>query len=188
MAGVNDDTEVVHYAVTALVGIRSEYTQRISEMEKKVSESPSDPGLLLECADLYEEYLGSGLPENSEKQELISDCRNKLERFLNVVDWQSRAIGNARLRKYIEQRLTVEKRIAAMCLLQEDAEAAEKYTKKLLEENPYDGECCMLRIRAKALVRDGRGIARIIREAQEKNVYFSSEQRRQLEFWSAMSS
>lgn len=188
IAGVNDDTEVVHYAVTALVEIRSEYTQRISELEKKLSESPADPGLLLECADLYEEYLESGLPQNSEKLELISDCRNKLERFLNVVDWQSRAIGNARRGKYIGQRLAAEKRIAAMCLLQGDVEAAEKYTGKLQAENPYDGECCMLRIRAKALVRDGSGIARIIREAQEKNIYFSPEQRRQLEFWSAMSS
>ena len=188
IAGVNDDTEVVHYAVTALVEIRSEYTQRISELEKKLTESPGDPELLLDCADLYEEYLNSGLPENSERMELISDCRNKLERFLNVIDWQSRAMGNARPGTYAGQRLAAQKRIAAMCLLQGDVEAAEKYTGMLQQENPFDGDCCMLRIRAKALVRDGSAIARIIREAQERNVYFSPEQRKQLEFWSAVSS
>jgi hypothetical protein len=75
-----------------------------------------------------------------------------------------------------------------MCLLQGDVEAAEKYTGMLQQENPFDGDCCMLRIRAKALVRDGSAIARIIREAQERNVYFSPEQRKQLEFWSAVSS
>ena len=57
------------------------------------------------------------------------------------------------LKDYDEQER--KKRIAAMCLLQGDVEAAEKYTGMLQQENPFDGDCCMLRIRAKALVRDG---------------------------------
>ena len=73
IAGVNDDTEVVHYAVTALVEIRSEYTQRIAEMEKKLSACPGDPRILLAYANLDEEYLRSGIPEESEKTELIVD-------------------------------------------------------------------------------------------------------------------
>ena len=143
------------------------------------------------CAITWENYSGymiDRIHPTTAGMELISDCRNKLERFLHVIDWQSRAMGAVRPGTYAGQRLAAQKRIAAMCLLQGDVEAAEKYTGKLQQENPFDGDCCMLRIRAKALVRDGSAIARIIREAQERNVYFSPEQRKQLEFWSAVSS
>ncbi len=187
IAGVNDDTEVVHYAVTALVEIRSEFTQRISEMEKKLSEAPGDPKVLLACIELDEEYLNSGLPENSERMDLVSDCRDKLERLLNVLDWESRAAGSTRSDAFALRRTSILKKIAEMCLLQGDLTGADRYTKILHEENPEDGGCCLLRVRAKALAEDGRGIARIISEAQSRKVYFSPEERTQIEFWSTSS-
>ena len=68
-AGINDDTEVVHYAVTALVELRSEYTQRIARMEAVYQKNPSNPKVLLEYADLDEEYLGTSIPDSSEKED-----------------------------------------------------------------------------------------------------------------------
>jgi hypothetical protein len=79
------------------------------------------------------------------------------------------------------------KRLAEICLLQGDYDFAEHYTGILQEENPYDGECCLLRVRAKALARDGGAIKEILSEADGRNVYFSPEQRKQIEFWSAVS-
>ena len=79
------------------------------------------------------------------------------------------------------------KRLAEICLLQGDYDSAEHYTGILQEENPYDGECCLLRVRAKALARDGGAIKEILSEADGRNVYFSPEQRKQIEFWSAVS-
>lgn len=187
IAGVNDDTEVVHYAVTALVEIRSEYTQRIAEMEKKLSACPGDPRILLAYADLDEEYLKSGIPEESEKTELIADCRNKLEKCLGAVSWELRAAGNSGAVSNSGDRTAIMKRLAEICLLQGDNDSAEYYTGILQEENPYDGECCLLRVRAKALARDGGAIKEILSEADGRNVYFSPEQRKQIEFWSAVS-
>ena len=54
IAGVNDDTEVVHYAVTALVELRSEYAQKLADMEEKYTASPSDVGIISEYAALDE--------------------------------------------------------------------------------------------------------------------------------------
>ncbi|WP_373218665.1 hypothetical protein [Ruminococcus sp. 5_1_39BFAA] len=45
-ARMNDDTEVVHYAVTALVELQKEYDLQFQEMEKKLSDVPDDEHIL----------------------------------------------------------------------------------------------------------------------------------------------
>ncbi len=88
IAGVNDDTEVVHYAVTALVELRSEYAQKLADMEEKYTASPSDVGIISEYAALDEEYIRSGIPEAGEKAERLAHCRMMLEKVLSYYDWQ----------------------------------------------------------------------------------------------------
>lgn len=64
-ARMNDDTEVVHYAVTALVELQKEYELRFQVIERKYSENPEDEELLDEYILLVERYMASGLLEGN---------------------------------------------------------------------------------------------------------------------------
>lgn len=196
-AGVNDDTEVVHYAVTALVEMRSHYAQRISSMEEKLAARPSDPGILLAFADLDEEYLRSGIPENSERTELLAHCRRMLEQLLNVLSWQKNAgmpsapadtgtegPENPGFRMEIPSILT---RLAHVCLQQKDCAGAEAAADQLIGQSRTGEEGFLIKIRARAIAGDGPGIAGIIREIREKGIYLSPGAREELAFWSTSS-
>ena len=88
LAGVNDDTEVVHYAVTALSELRSEFEQRIEEMEKCYRKHPSSAEVMRQYADLDEEYLRSRIPDSRERAERSAHCRALLEKLIYYTAWQ----------------------------------------------------------------------------------------------------
>ena len=59
-AGNNDDTEVVHYAVTAMVEISKENDYKLQDFERQYSLNPDDHKVLAE----YTEFLWSCLSQN----------------------------------------------------------------------------------------------------------------------------
>ena len=194
-AGINDDTEVVHYAVTALVELRSEYTQRIARMEAVYQKNPSNPKVLLEYADLDEEYLGTSIPDSSEKEERLAHCRAMIEELLNYLSWQetgsrglhpSAGTGETpQIRDIHRKRVSLVKRLGDICLQQGDTETAEAAGRKLLEEIPDSEDGYMLILRAKAAERDGKGLAGVIRDVRSRGIYLSPAARDQIAFWSA---
>ena len=204
IAGVNEDTEVVHYAVTALVELRSEFAQRIDAMETRLRRSPQDLKVLMEYAALDEEYLRSGIPENSERTDRILHCRTMLEKSLQVLSWQERESGSqgslapqglsgsvrpdggTRDRSpYSAQRISLLGRIGEICLLQGDTAAAEKAGAALVEERPDEEGGYLLILRARAQARDGQGVEQIIAAVRQRNIYLSPAAREQLAFWTA---
>lgn len=195
IAGVNDDTEVVHYAVTALVELRSEFTQRISRMEKLYQQHPSSPKVLEEFADLDEEYLRSGIPDSSEREERLAHCRGMVEKLLNYIAWQETggsgqdpdAKKNVKAGHYQAQSRKVRllKRLGNICLLQRDARAAEEAGQRLLKERPESEDGYMIILRARAAAHDDRGIAEVIGDLRESGIYLSPAAREQIAFWSA---
>jgi hypothetical protein len=194
-AGINDDTEVVHYAVTALVELRSEYTQRLARMEAVYQKNPSNPKVLLEYADLDEEYLGTSIPDSSEKEERLAHCRAMIEELLNYLSWQetgsrglhpSAGTGETpQIRDIHRKRVSLVKRLGDICLQQGDTETAEAAGRKLLEEIPDSEDGYMLILRAKAAERDGKGLAGVIRDVRSRGIYLSPAARDQIAFWSA---
>ena len=56
-ARMNEDVEVVHYAITAMVELSKEYDFRLQKMEKLYAASPDDPEILEQYCDFMEEYL-----------------------------------------------------------------------------------------------------------------------------------
>lgn len=194
-AGVNDDTEVVHYAVTALVELRSEFAQRLAEMEARLQEHPADPDLLLAGADLDEEYLASGIPEDTERRERISHCRATLEKVLHTADWEetvgraARGQGGKRRQGPVgrfsdEDRILLLKRLGRICLLQQDFQAAEQYGRTLVKEMPDSEEGYLLVLEAKAAARDGRGVQETLETIRGLDIYLSPAAREKTEFWS----
>lgn len=194
-AGVNDDTEVVHYAVTALVELRSEYSQRISRMEKLYRQHPASAQIIEEYADLDEEYLQSGIPDSSERGERLAHCRSMLEKLLNYIGWQetgSRGLsssvnGKEKILKKKTQTETMRllKRLGNICLQQGDTRAAEAAGQRLLAMDPAGEDGYMMILRAKAAAQDDRGVKKIISNVQKSGIYLSPSAREQIDFWSA---
>lgn len=195
LAGVNDDTEVVHYAVTALVELRSEYSQRIARMEKLYQQHPSSEQIIEEYADLDEEYLRSGIPDSSECEERLAHCRSMLEKLFNYIEWQeagSRGLSSSENGKDKAKRKTTQaaavrilKRLGNICLQQGDTRAAEAAGQKLLEMEPAGEDGYMLILRAKAAAQDDRGVKKVISTVHKSGIYLSPDAREQIAFWSA---
>ena len=194
IAGVNDDTEVVHYAVTALVELRSEYTQRIAQMEALYQKQSSNTTVIQDYVDLDEEYLNSGIPDSTEREERIAHCRGLLEKLLYYTAWQetggrgmasSQDGGPARRRELHRRIAMLLKRLGNICLQQGDTAAAEDAGRRLMKELPDKEDGYMLVLRAKAAARDSRGVAEVIRTVRRREIFLSPEAREQIEFWSA---
>lgn len=191
-AGVNDDTEVVHYAVTALVEMRSDYNQRIARMEAELQNRPMDTGVLLASADLDEAYLRSGIPENTEREERMAHCRAVLEKLLQNTSWERQAGMRGRTKSGEEspepfsplQRTSLLSRLGKICLAQKDVPAAEKIGETLIRELPDREDGYLLLLEAKAAARSGTGISEIIDTIRRRNIYLSPEARERIRFWS----
>ena len=162
-AGVNDDTEVVHYAVTALVELRSAYNQRIADMEKKLQAAPSDTATILAFADLDEEYLRSGKARGGKTAGTRSGQTGK-------------AGTNTGAGMY-SRRASLLKRLGGICLDQQDAGAAEKAGRALVKDEP-DREDGYL------MILDARVLPQIIKTIRDREIYLSPSARDQVAFWS----
>ena len=55
-ARMNDDVEVVHYAITAMVELSKDYDYRLQQIERRYARQPEDPAVLAEYCDFLEEY------------------------------------------------------------------------------------------------------------------------------------
>lgn len=201
IAGVNDDTEVVHYAVTALVELRSGFNQRLTRMEKELREHPDDADVLRRYAALDEEYIASGIPERDERRERLSHCRSLLEKLLLHPDVKKAApICNARRggsgksspagklcvhAGRLSEEADLYRRLAGISLLQEDGARAEEAALGFRDRCPDLEDGYILLLKARALARDGAGIRGVIDEIREKKIYLSPAAREQIEFWGA---
>ncbi|MEE3354899.1 MAG: hypothetical protein VZR32_01005 [Candidatus Weimeria sp.] len=60
-ASMTDDTELSHFATTAMMNIQSDYEAKIAKIEEALEEEPKDPVLLRAYRRELTEYVGSGL-------------------------------------------------------------------------------------------------------------------------------
>ena len=78
-ARMNEDVEVVHYAITAMVELSKEYDFRLQKMEKLYAASPDDPEILEQYCDFMEEYLNQGILEAQMERTLYPSFKTKAE-------------------------------------------------------------------------------------------------------------
>ncbi len=166
LAKNNDDTEVVHYAVTALVELQKDYDLRFQLIEKKMLDSPKDEQLKREYRDLLEQYVNSGLIEDSgravyltsysrllseelEKNEDYSLYLKKIDVDMELKDYESVYAGAVRMTELKPMRET-------------------GYLKLI--------DCC-------AAMKNRAGIDRVLELIKERDVYLSPKGRAAVKFW-----
>ncbi len=165
-ARMNDDTEVVHYAVTALVELQKEYDLQFQRLERIVALNPDDDGALNEEISLMERYLGSGLLEGNARIMQLRSYSDLLAQRLAKGEtaslWARKVDTDLKLGEY---------------------DKADEGIRRMLEQWPQDERGYLFLIRYHAQVKDREGIDRALDLIREKNVYLSPNGRSEVLFW-----
>lgn len=165
-AGDNDDTEVVHYAVTAMVEISKENDYMLQKLERRYSQSPDDYGVLTEyCAFLWyclEQKLMQG-----------------------QVEVMNRNLFNELMKKKLAQKETAEDYVQFIrnCLKLKLYSEAGAAISGLESFAPDEEEIILLKIEYYAAQGRGDDIKKLLLELEKNNVYLSARAKEAVAFW-----
>ena len=166
-AGNNEDTEVVHYAVTAMVEISKENDFKLQDFERKHAKDPEDVEVLTGYTDFLWSCLSQNLMQGQVEvlnRELYSSLMEKKLALTDgsITDYQ-RAVENELRRKNYTR--------AAVCL------------KGMQTLYPNNEAYYMSRLNYLSSLGKGEEIKALLGEIQKKHIYLSSAAKEVLAFW-----
>lgn len=165
-ARMNEDVEVVHYAITAMVELSKEYDFRLQKMEKLYAASPDDPEILEQYCEFMEEYLNQGILEAQME-------KAQREHYIRL------------LRQKMKLKTTFP---TCVCLFQNlmktgDYVQAEEIL-GLIDQNWHrKEEFWLLKIQYLAERKKGAELQQCLRQMKEEQIYLSSKSKEALAFW-----
>lgn len=167
MAGNNNDTEVVHYAVTAMVQIAKENDQTLWELEQKYVQDPENlTNLTTYCDFLWhclEQGLMQGQVEQMNRNLFDTLIRNKIRLAPALLTDYLRCIQND---------MALKNYTAASAML----ENAGKIW-------PESEDLLILRIQYLADLQRAEDLQDLLRKLDEKAVYLSAKAKEVIAFW-----
>lgn len=165
-ARMNEDVEVVHYAATAMAELSKQYDFELQKWEKSYSQNPGNPEMLDGYCEFLKGYLERGLVEGQmemvQRNQYSQLLTKRLERKESLEVYAELADNQMKLRDYNQA-----------------AETISQIGKKWQDREEF----WMLKIKYYALQKLGGEIEAILKETEEKNIYFSAENRQRLSFW-----
>lgn len=165
-AGNNDDTEVVHYAVTAMVEISKENDYMLQKLERKHSKNPDDYDVLKEYIDFVWHCLTQGLMQGQVEvlnRNLFSDLIRKKIGIKEEKEDYIRLFENAfSLKNYTE---------------------AGDVLNKLEEKYGFFEELFLLKIKYFATLGKGDKIHKLIDETENMDIYLPYKVKEEIAFW-----
>ena len=165
-AGNNDDTEVVHYAVTAMVEISKENDYTLQLLE---AEYAADP-LNLDVLSRYCDFLW--------------DCLTQ-----NLMQGQVEVMNRVLFSKLINEKLELEESLEDYCrlvkneLARKDTDCVNQALERMKRDWSQTEEYVLLNIEYLALMNKGNEIKRFIKKVNESPIFFSSQTKEVLAFW-----
>lgn len=163
----NDDTEVVHYAVTALVEMQKQFDLKFQQLFRRREEEPDNEQLNIEYMKLLERYISCGLLEG---EGLITQLKNYKNLLLEMIDKDKRTWA-------------IQCKLADTDLKLKDAKSLNKDIKEMEVRWPERETTYLFRIKLGILKRDAEEIRKAIKEIKEKDMYISEELRGLVQFW-----
>ncbi len=166
-ARMNDDTEVVHYATTAMVELSKEYELRAQELSAQYAENPLKEGLLEEYISFLEQYVNSSMIQGQlleiQRNTLMQLLAEKVNRYSKPEDYEElvKALLGQRLYQNADQVLS---------------EMEEKW--------PDDERNFKLRMRYLYETGSGLKIKEMIYKVSSSDKYYSSDIRDIVSLWS----
>ena len=168
-ARMDNDSEVVHYASTALSQITKEADLKLQKLEQRYAAAPDDAAVLEEYCDYLESYLKDGFVQGRAAE----IQRHQLEQLLKK---RMENLGGRR-------SCTLECRLADVQLSLAEYDRAEKTLEDLTARWPQRETPWVLRLQLAAALRDGAAIQKTLRQIEEKEVYLSAKGREIVRFW-----
>ena len=165
-AGNNDDTEIVHYAVTAMVEISKENDYMLQKLETAYSSDPNNISVLTEYCDFLWSCLSQNLMQGQVEvmnRELFSQLMNKKIAISGNVTDYARLVENELKRSSFDK--------------------AEDILSKMSVHWPDSEEYILLQIQYYASLGKGQEIRAFIRQLEDSNMYISSKTKEALSFW-----
>lgn len=165
-AGNNDDTEVVHYAVTALVEISKENDYKLQQLEQMYAANPGDFEVLESYTDFLWDCLSQNLMQGQVEimnRKLFSTLiRKKIEQKCSKKDYIRRVQNEMKLKNYTE---------AGAAIWEMEMFWAE------------DEEPVLLKLEYLATLGRGAEIQKLLDETENKHIYLSAKAKEALAFW-----
>lgn len=165
-AGDNEDTEVVHYAVTAMVEISKENDYTLQEFERRHSAEPDNFQVLSEYCEFLWQCLTQGLMQGQVEvmnRNLYNELvRKKLSIKEDKADYISLAKNLLELKNYTE------------------AEEAIKKAERLI---PDSEEIILLKLEYYSQLGKGADIKRLLQDTDKKRIYLSQKAKEAIAFW-----
>ena len=165
-AGNNDDTEVVHYAVTAMVEISKENDFMLQRFEQQYAANPDDLSVLTQ----YTDFLWSCLSQNLMQGQVETLNR---ELFAMLIEKKLRAGGSV---ADYSRMITNE-------LKRKNYSAAGKGLQEMERHYATNEEYLLLRLHYLAALGRGADIQQFIRDIENKHMYLSGKTKEELAFW-----
>ncbi|MCD8325642.1 MAG: hypothetical protein LUC90_02835 [Lachnospiraceae bacterium] len=172
-ARTNDDTEVVHYAVTALAQMQTQYDLEFQNLERELTKVEVDktPEEAVQDKEnwlkLAERYLQSGLAEGNVRmirlRRYMELLREKTQREPDEMEtWCSLVQTEMEMKEY---------------------EAALEDMEQVVERWPGNERGYLLLLDYYAELYDRRGIDRVLTLLRDRRVHLSAVGRNRVEFW-----
>ena len=163
---MDNDSEVVHYASTALSQITKEADLQLQKQEQRYASAPDDATVLEEYCDYLESYIESGYVQGRAAE----IQQRQLERLLK------KRIGTRR-------DFTLGCKLASVQLDLAEYDTARQTIDALSERWPQREEPWLLQLRIAAILHNGTAIQDILHKIKEQNVYLTSKGQEIVNFW-----
>lgn len=165
-AGNNDDTEVVHYAVTAMVEISKENDDALHMLEREYAAHPENREIL----QTYTSFLWNCLSQN-----MMQGQVEQINRAL-FSDLMKNKMENSAEKEDFVQSITNE-------LKRKNYTAALESLERMKVSYPTDEAYYLLKLQYLAAVGRGKEIKALLEEIKEKQIYISAKGKEVLAFW-----
>lgn len=165
-ASNNEDTEVVHYAVTAMVEISTENDYMLQNFERAYAADPDDAQILKEYTDFLWRCLSQNLMQGQVEtlnRELFSSLiQKKIAAGGEITDYMRAVENDLRRGQYTLAGKTLQEMGALY---------------------PESEHYYLLQLQYFASLGRGEDIRQLLREIDKHSVYFSSKAKEVLAFW-----
>jgi hypothetical protein len=165
-AGNNEDTEVVHYAVTAMVEISKENDYMLQTLERDYNANPDDVVVLGRYIDFLWNCLSQNLMQGQVEvmnRELFSSLINKKISLNGDINDYIRAVENELKRGQFT--------------------LASEILHKMKELYSDNQEYYLLRLQYLACLGRGEDIQKLLVEIDQRHIFLSSKTKEALAFW-----
>lgn len=166
-AGTNDDTEVVHYAVTALAELQKDYDLKFQELERQIEQEPDNEELTDTYLELLNQYLNSGIAEGN-------DRKAKLRIYAGMLD--KKLSSEPRMLSYCREKVQVNLQLGNYTDMYSDIDY-------IIRHWPSDETGYLLMIQYFSLVKNREGMEKIMGIIRKRNIHLTPDGRRQIRFW-----